>query len=64
VVRGGAGGLSDAQTIKKADPSIDVTIVEKNKFYSTCFGSNWVLSDIFTMQDITFDYNEMAFTGL
>jgi len=60
VVGGGVGGVSTAQAIKKADPEIDVTIVEKNKAYSTCFGSNWVLNDIFTMGDITFNYTKMA----
>lgn len=60
VIGGGTGGLTVAQTIKKEDPSIEVTVVEKNKFYSTCFGSNWVLSDIFTMNDITYNYTKMA----
>jgi len=60
VVGGGVGGIATAQSIKKSDPNIDVTIVEKNQIYSTCFGSNWVLSDIFTMKDITSNYNKMA----
>lgn len=60
VVGGGVGGIATAQSIKNTDPNIDVTIVEKNKFYSTCYGSNWVLSDIFTMNDITNDYNTLA----
>lgn len=60
VVGGGVGGISVAQSIKKADPNIEVTIVEKNRIYSTCFGSNWVLADIFAMKDITSDYNAMS----
>ncbi len=60
VVGGGVGGVSTAQAIKKADPNIEVTIIEKNKLYSTCYASNWVLSDIFKMNDITSNYNKMA----
>ena len=60
VVGGGPGGISSAQAIKAANPAIDVTIVEKNAKYSTCFGSNWVLGDVTTMKDITFGYNTLS----
>ncbi len=56
VVGGGSGGISVAQAIKKADPSIEVIIIERNAKYVTCYGSNWTLSDMVTMDDITFDY--------
>lgn len=59
VVGGGPGGISSAQAIKATNPGIDVTIVEKNAKYSTCFASNWVLADIATMDDITFGYNTL-----
>ena len=60
VVGGGIGGVSAAQAVKKADPAIEVTVIERNKFYSTCFGSNWVLSDKFKMSEITSNYNKMS----
>ena len=44
IVGGGIGGATAAQYLKKMDPSIDVTIVEYNKDYYTCFMSNEVLS--------------------
>lgn len=59
VVGGGPGGVSTAQNIKKANPNIEVTLVEKNADYSTCFGSNWVLDDIVDMGDITFNYKTL-----
>ncbi len=59
VVGGGPGGISAAQTVKATNPGIDVTLVERNAKYSTCFGSNWVLSDILTMDDITFGYSKL-----
>ncbi len=43
VVGGGAGGATAAKYIKLADPSIDVTLVEPNKIYHTCYMSNEVL---------------------
>lgn len=60
VVGGGPGGLSAAKTIKRTNPDIEVTLVEKNPNYSTCFASNWVFSDIFTMEDITFNYKNVS----
>ncbi|WP_319381298.1 NAD(P)/FAD-dependent oxidoreductase [Thiomicrorhabdus sp.] len=60
VVGGGPGGLSAAHTIKKANPKIEVTLVERNADYSTCFGSNWVLGGITSMEDITFNYRNLA----
>lgn len=60
VVGGGPGGLSAAHTIKKLNPDIEVTLVERNADYSTCFGSNWVLGGITAMEDITFNYKGLA----
>lgn len=60
VVGGGVGGVTVAKEIKKSDPNIDVTIIEREKIYSTCFGSNWVLNDIFTMSDITSNYSKLG----
>jgi sulfide dehydrogenase [flavocytochrome c] flavoprotein subunit len=44
VVGGGTGGATAAKYIKMADSSIDVTIIEPNKEYYTCYLSNEVLS--------------------
>lgn len=59
VIGGGPGGLAAAKSLKKANPKIDVTIIEKNSDYSTCFGSNWVLGGTAKMEDITFNYSNL-----
>lgn len=54
VVGGGAGGAIAAKYIKAADNSIDVTLIEKNKDYYTCFMSNEVIGgnrDIATLKN-------------
>ena len=43
VIGGGAGGAIAAKYVKKADSSIDVTLIETNKEYFTCFMSNEVI---------------------
>ena len=44
VVGGGTGGATAAKYIRLADPSLDVTLIEPNKEYYTCYLSNEVLS--------------------
>ncbi|MEN8219674.1 MAG: FAD-dependent oxidoreductase [Pseudomonadota bacterium] len=44
IIGGGAGGVIVAKHIHKAELGIDVTIIEQNKHYYTCFMSNEVLS--------------------
>lgn len=60
VVGGGPGGLAAARAVKRTSPEVEVTLVERNADYSTCFGSNWVLGGIASMEDITFNYNKLA----
>ena len=44
VVGGGTAGATAARYLRMADPGIDVTIIEANKDYVTCYLSNEVLS--------------------
>lgn len=59
VVGGGPGGLSAAINIKRTNPKIDVTVVERNAMYSTCFGGNWVFGDVASLEDITYNYRNL-----
>lgn len=43
VVGGGPGGATAAKYLRRYDPSIQVTMVEPQPHYYTCFGANWVL---------------------
>ena len=54
IVGGGIGGATAARYIKKADPSVDVTVIEPNQNYYTCFMSNEVLSGERSIDSIRF----------
>ncbi len=64
IVGGGIGGATAAQYLKKMDSSIDVTIVEANKDYYTCFMSNEVLSGHREMDSIHFTYEKLTAKGI
>lgn len=64
VVGAGAGGAIAAKYIKLGDPSIDVTLVEMNKYYHTCFMSNEVLGGERDVQTLRFDYKRLSTHGV
>lgn len=64
VVGGGTGGGTAAKYLKMMDPSLDVTLIEKNEFYYTCYMSNEVLGGRRTMDDIKFGYDGMKGHGI
>ncbi|MFA7522883.1 MAG: NAD(P)/FAD-dependent oxidoreductase [Halothiobacillaceae bacterium] len=57
VIGGGTGGATAAKYLKIADPGIRVTIVERNRTYLRCYGSNEVLNDDITMADLEVGYD-------
>lgn len=64
VIGGGAGGATAAKYIKMGDASIDVTLVEQNPNYYTCFMSNEVLSGERTLDSIKFGYDGLKKHGI
>jgi sulfide dehydrogenase [flavocytochrome c] flavoprotein subunit len=64
VVGGGTGGATAAKYIKMADDGIDVTIIEPNEYYYTCYLSNEVLSGERTMDDIKQNYDGLKARGI
>ena len=64
VVGGGTGGATAAKYLKRADPSIDVTLIEADEHYYTCYMSNEVLSGERTMESIMFGYTGLAGHGI
>ena len=64
VIGGGAGGTIAAKYIKIADPTIDVTLVERNKHYYTCFMSNEVLGGERDLSTIKHDYAGLEKYGI
>ena len=64
VVGGGSGGATAARYLKRADPGIDVTLIEGNEHYYTCYMSNEVLGGERTMDSIMFGYTGLAGHGI
>ncbi len=60
VIGGGFGGATAAKYIRKFDPAIKVTLVEPNKIYTTCPGSNWVLGGMRDLKSISHDYSGLV----
>ena len=59
IVGGGFGGSTCAKYIKKFDPNIDVTLVERDAKFVTCPFSNLVLGGIKNIDDITHGYDAL-----
>ena len=64
VIGGGAGGTIAAKYIKKADSSIDVTLIETNKTYHTCFMSNEVIGGNRKIETLRYDYEGLKKHGI
>ena len=64
IVGGGLGGATAARYIKYADSKIDVTIIEPNKHYYTCFTSNEVISGERSIDSIKFGYDKLKAMGV
>ncbi|TQV61895.1 MAG: hypothetical protein FNT15_08470 [Sulfurovum sp.] len=58
IVGGGFGGLSVAKALKKADKSINVTVLEKREIFMSCPYSNTYLGGMqgVTFEQLTHDY--------
>ena len=64
VVGGGIGGTTVAKYIRRADPGVEVTLIEPNKNYFTCFMSNEVLAGERDIDSIKFGYEGAASRGI
>ena len=64
VVGGGTGGASVANYLKKLDASIEVTLIEPNSIYYTCYGSNEVISGERGIEGIQVGYDGLVKRGI
>ena len=64
IVGGGMGGATAAKYMSMADPSIEITIVEPNKVYYTCFMSNEVLGGERDINTLKFSYKGLKSRGI
>jgi NADPH-dependent 2,4-dienoyl-CoA reductase/sulfur reductase-like enzyme len=56
IVGGGAGGATVAHALKAGAPGLDVTLIEANPIYSSCFFSNLYLGGIRTLESLNHGY--------
>jgi sulfide dehydrogenase [flavocytochrome c] flavoprotein chain len=64
VIGGGAGGAIAAKYLRKADSSIEVTLIETNKDYHTCFMSNEVIGGNRKIETIRHSYEGLKKHGI
>ncbi len=64
IVGGGSGGATAARYIKLADDAVDVTIIEPNEYYYTCYMSNEVLGGDRSIDSIKFGYDKLKAMGI
>ena len=64
VVGGGIGGVTAAKYLRIMDSSIEVTLIEPNADYHTCFMSNEVLSGARDISSIRFTYDGLKGHGV
>jgi sulfide dehydrogenase [flavocytochrome c] flavoprotein subunit len=64
VVGGGPGGATAAKYILRADPTIEVTLIEPNKHYYTCFFSNEVIGGDRKLDSLKFSYDGLSRRGV
>ncbi|PLX37935.1 MAG: cytochrome C [Hyphomicrobiales bacterium] len=64
IVGGGVGGATTARYLKIANPAIDVTLIEPNAVYHTCFMSNEVLAGERTLEGISVGYDGLKALGV
>lgn len=64
VVGGGTAGATAAKYIKLADSSVDVTVIEPDESYYTCYLSNEVLSGVRTLDSLKQGYDGLKGHGI
>ncbi len=64
VVGGGTAGATAAKYIRMADPTTDVTLIEANSNYYTCYMSNEVLGGERSIDSIKFGYTGLGKHGV
>jgi sulfide dehydrogenase [flavocytochrome c] flavoprotein subunit len=64
IVGGGFGGASLARYLRRRSADIAITLIEKDKQFSTCPFSNGVLGGLYGMDHITFGYDKVQAAGI
>ncbi len=64
IIGGGAGGGTLAHVLRRGSPEIDVTLIEEQAQYTTCFFSNLYIGGFRTLDSLTHSYGGLAAIGV
>jgi sulfide dehydrogenase [flavocytochrome c] flavoprotein chain len=64
VIGGGFGGASIARYLRRHDPNLLITVVEREEQFVTCPFSNGVLGGLWPLSRVTFDYRKVKAAGV
>jgi len=64
VVGGGFGGAACARALKRANASLDVTLIDANRVFTACPFSNEVIAGLRDIQLQQFSYDKLAANGV
>lgn len=64
IIGGGPGGATVAVTLKRAAPDIDVTLIEPQRRYTSCFYSNHFIGGFLGFNHITHGYAGLTALGI
>ncbi len=64
VVGAGFGGATTARYLKRADPALDVTVIERDDRYVTCPFSNYVIAGFRKLDDLTHGFDGLRKAGI
>lgn len=64
VIGGGSGGATAARYLRRFDPTLEVTLIERNPIYHTCYMSNEVIGGERQLDSISFNYDGLRKAGI
>src|ERR1700730_17161849 len=64
IIGGGFGGVSLARYLRRHDPKLSITLIERDTQYTTCPFSNGVLGGLYPLSQISFTYAQVKASGI
>ena len=64
IIGGGPAGATTAVTLKRASPDLDVTLIEPQEHYTSCFYSNHFIGGFKSFAEITNGYGGLSALGI
>jgi sulfide dehydrogenase [flavocytochrome c] flavoprotein chain len=64
VIGGGFGGVSLARYLRRHDPGVSITLIERDAGYATCPFSNGVLGGLYPLSRVSFTYAQVKAAGI